>query len=425
MTVRALKFLLFLFLPISAFPQDTPTPTTKNTTPTPNSSEDQRVRVYLDCSFCDMTYLRQELNWFDHVRDPQIANVHILITRQSTGANSQTYQMDFIGRESFSSINQNLSMNTLPNAPRDQVRKEVARTITLGLVPYVVQTDMASHIEVQVASKEVDQTRTLEHDPWNNWVFRVHANGNFSQETTKRNLRLRGGAEANRITEDWRMRNSVYLSYNERYFLNEGEKIISNTRYQSFNTSYIYSLSRHWSAGIFGKAFSSTYSNIAASLRLGPALEYSLFPYSEVHRREVTLAYHVGYTYRWYLQETIFRKHQEGLLQESLRLAARFRQPWGSFFASALASHYFHDFSRNRIELDGNLSFRIVRGLSVQVSGDLEIIHDQLALAAGGTSLEDLLLQQTQLATGYKVGGSVGLSYTFGSIYNNVVNTRL
>ncbi|MEM7369542.1 MAG: hypothetical protein AAF587_13145 [Bacteroidota bacterium] len=413
---RAFQFCLLIFLisPLPAQPS--------SLSPSP---PDERIRVYLDCSFCDMTYLRQELTWFDHVRDPQIADVHILVTRQSTGANSQTYQMDFIGKESFSSIAQSLSMHTLPNSARDLVRKEVAKTITLGMVPYVAQTDMASNIEVQVASKETKNTRTLEHDPWNNWVFRVHANGNFSQETTKRNFRFRGGAEANRITEDWRMRNSVYMSYNERYFLNEGEKIISNTRYQSFNTSYIYSLSGHWSAGLFGKAYSSTYSNIDASLRMGPALEFSVFPYSDVHRREITLAYHVGYKYRWYLAETIFGKMQEGLLEESLRMAVRFRQPWGSIYASANASHYFHDFSRNRMELDGNLSFRIVKGLSVQVSGDMEIIHDQLALAAGETSLEELLLQQTQLATGYKVGGSVGLSYTFGSIYNNVVNTRL
>jgi hypothetical protein len=46
-------------------------------------------------------------------------------------------------------------------------------------------------------------------------------------------------------------------------------------------------------------------------------------------------------------------------------------------------------------------------------------------LAAGTTSIEELLLQQREIATDYKTNFSVGLSYTFGSIYNSIINTRL
>jgi hypothetical protein len=39
-------------------------------------------------------------------------------------------------------------------------------------------------------------------------------------------------------------------------------------------------------------------------------------------------------------------------------------------------------------------------------------------------SLEDVLLQRRRLATSYRGSGSVGLSYSFGSMFTNVVNPR-
>jgi hypothetical protein len=37
---------------------------------------------------------------------------------------------------------------------------------------------------------------------------------------------------------------------------------------------------------------------------------------------------------------------------------------------------------------------------------------------------EEILVRQLELATGYQYEFSVGISYSFGSIYNNVVNPR-
>ena len=68
---------------------------------------------------------------------------------------------------------------------------------------------------------------------------------------------------------------------------------------------------------------------------------------------------------------------------------------------------------------------RLFRGLSLTFRGSVERINNQLSLPRGGASVEEILLQRRQLATDYEVEGGIGLSYTFGSIYNNVVNTRL
>jgi hypothetical protein len=42
----------------------------------------------------------------------------------------------------------------------------------------------------------------------------------------------------------------------------------------------------------------------------------------------------------------------------------------------------------------------------------------------GEASRDDLLLERRKLATTYEVGGRIGFRFTFGSMYNNVVNER-
>jgi len=66
----------------------------------------------------------------------------------------------------------------------------------------------------------------------------------------------------------------------------------------------------------------------------------------------------------------------------------------------------------------------LFKGLSLNLNGGVEFIHNQLELVKGDVDLEELLLRLRAMETAYRYEGSVGLSYTFGSIYNNVVNPR-
>ncbi len=125
------------------------------------------------------------------------------------------------------------------------------------------------------------------------------------------------------------------------------------------------------------------------------------------------------------MEETIFGKLQESLPSHSLEFGVRIRQPWGSLRIQLEGSQFLHDLSKYRISFDGNLAWRIYKGLSVNLSSELGIVRDQLSLPKGDVSLEDILLQQRQLATSFSVSMSVGISYSFGSIYNSIVNTRL
>jgi hypothetical protein len=52
------------------------------------------------------------------------------------------------------------------------------------------------------------------------------------------------------------------------------------------------------------------------------------------------------------------------------------------------------------------------------------LIHDQINLVKQDLTYDEILLQRKEIATQYEYYLSFGLSYTFGSIYNNVVNPR-
>lgn len=52
------------------------------------------------------------------------------------------------------------------------------------------------------------------------------------------------------------------------------------------------------------------------------------------------------------------------------------------------------------------------------------MVRDQLYLPASGATPEEILARQRVLATDYSYFANFGLSFRFGSVYNNIVNPR-
>ena len=90
----------------------------------------------------------------------------------------------------------------------------------------------------------------------------------------------------------------------------------------------------------------------------------------------------------------------------------------------ANGSSYLRDPSKHSASVEGGVSLRVVRGLNLNLNGGYSSIHDQIYLAKGEATQAEVLLRQRQLLTGYRWSAFVGLSYTFGSLFNNVVNPR-
>ncbi len=70
------------------------------------------------------------------------------------------------------------------------------------------------------------------------------------------------------------------------------------------------------------------------------------------------------------------------------------------------------------------MSLRVIQGLSVEAMFSASRIRDQLSLPARGATPEEVLLRLRQLQSGYQYGASIGVTFTFGSIFSAIVNPR-
>ncbi len=386
---------------------------------------DQAPRVFLDCFRCDRDYFREEITYVNYVRDRADADVHVLITEQGTGSGGREFTFAFIGLGKYAGVDNTLVCASGPNDTGDEIRRVQVEVLKRGLFPYVLKTPIADHISLSFREK---LRPTSVRDPWNFWVFSVSADARLSGEERRSSKSLDMNVSANHVTPEWKIRLGLSADSDKRVYTYEEdgvlEKITSISKERDFSGMVVKSLNGHWSIGGWVEAESSTYSNLDLYFTLAPAIEYNLFPYAESTRRQLRFLYKVGWNYANYIEETIFEKMSETLFNESLTVSLDIQEPWGSISTSVEGSHYFHDFKKARLELQGFISFRVFKGFSVDLMGRYDIIHDQLSLPIGDLTLDEILLQRKELATGYDYSISFGFRYTFGSVFSNVVNPR-
>ena len=155
-----------------------------------------------------------------------------------------------------------------------------------------------------------------------------------------------------------------------------------------------------------------------------PGIEYDLFPYSESTRRQLRFLYTAGYNFVTYVDTTIYDRTKENLWSQSFSASYEVVQKWGNIDMTIGYSNYLHDWSKNNIYTQASIELRIAKGLSLSLGGYAALIHDQLGLVKKDVPVDQILLRRQQLATQYEYFVSFGVTYTFGSIYNNVVNPR-
>ncbi|MDB4882992.1 MAG: hypothetical protein JWL95_1758 [Gemmatimonadetes bacterium] len=334
------------------------------------------------------------------------------------------YTLAFYGQRQFPGLDDTLELTTPQGSTEDETRRAVSRTVKLGLVRYLARTPAASGATLVLAPALRTMSATPRHDVWNAWVFRVGASANTSRERNSAHNNLNGNLSANRVTERWKTNLRAEEYYSDQAFDLDGERITSVRRDFSGSALLVRSLTNRWSAGLRAGASSSTYLNQQLAASLAPALEFDLYPYEESTRRQLRVQYSAGVRQYRYNDTTVYFKIRETRPTESLNIAFEQKQTWGSVDARVNGYHFLDDLGKSRLTFAGGANVRIVPGLSVNFSGNYSIIHDQLYLPKGDLSREDVLLQQSQLATGYRGYLYGGISYTFGSVFNDVVNPR-
>ena len=408
----------------------------QNKTDTVNTLQSKAAKVFIDCQSCDEAYIRTEISFVNYVRDSKEADVHVLMTQQSTASGGHEYTLTLIGQHGFANMNDTLVYVSKQSETDDIIRKGLVRVLKTGLLRYAMHTPFADFLSVnyEKGSESKDVA-----DRWDYWVFRFTFNTVLNGEQQHSNDNLYGSVTASRVTNDWKINLSVNGSYNEdNYEVLQSDpdtsyNIFTIRRSQYFNGLVVKSIDDHWSAGLGGTVGASTYSNTAYSINLSPALEYDLFPYSQSTRQQLRFTYRVGYNAVKYNDSTIYDKIDESYASQSLAIALDLKQTWGTISMSVSGQQYPGDFRNHGRPLDkqiswglfGGATWRVFEGLTLNLFAQYSAVHDQFGLLKGGASRDDVLLQRRQLETSYSYFASIGFSYTFGSIYNNIVNPRM
>lgn len=404
-------------------------------TPITSTAARSNLRVFLDCpnyqTGCALDYYVVELPFADWTRDRLFADVQLLVTTLTTGSGGTEWTIAFIGRERFAGLSDTLSTSTLPNASEDDVRKALAAVFLRGLYRYVQRTPLASQFTLRYDKPTgAAKSPTTVRDPWNFWTIETSVNTFVNGEQLQSFANMGVSLEARRITDRWKMVLGVEQEYNESKFTlsdsTGGSTQFSNIiRNSGSRARFVRSVSPRWSLGVVGSARRSDFLNTRLAARGGPVVEANLFPWKEATRRQLTASYALSWNSFQYEERTVFGLLDEQRPSQVLTVATNVRQKWGNLDLSARGSQYLHDLAKYELSVGGSIRLQLIRGLSLTIDGRYARVRDQLYLPGAQLSNEEILVRQRALATGYEYFTYVGVSYTFGSIYNTIVNPRL
>jgi hypothetical protein len=378
------------------------------------------IKLFID-SPVDDDYLKTEIGFADFVRDRTLADVYILVSSLNTASGGKEYTVTFQGRQRFEGLADTLRYVSKESDSEDIFRTGLVQTMTRGLVRYVSRTALAAQLSVSFKQQTQVAPKV---DKWKHWVFTIQANGYFNGEQGYRYRNLWGSVSARRVTEKLKLNIAIYGSESKNRFWDDDSETKSASNSKSFEVEPIFALSDHWSWLAQAAGGSSTYSNRSSYLVGGLGVEYNIFPYSQSTRRQLRLEYDITFRTIRYYRETIYYRIFENRWRENVSVALKIIQPWGSSDTQIQFGHYLHDFDKNRLDIWSDVSLRVIQGLSLSLSGGYSKIHDQIGLPKGGSSPEEVLLRRSELETSYSYWTSIGLSYSFGSIYSDIVNPR-
>ena len=384
--------------------------------------QNEKIKIFLSCR-CDDDYLKQNTLFFDYVRDMDLSDIDVFVFEITNASGGRNYSFNFKGKNKFNKEYE-ISTTIPQNTSFNKARESLLDTYKLGMASILSNTDYQNQVEVNFNMNNLYPEKQTK-DKWKNWVFEVFGSFNLENEQSINEEEFNLGFDIDRVTEKWRFRSDFELDRSIKFFSGGDQNYSSERESFYLSGSLVKSISSHFSTGIFSSYTKDTFRNLDSQINISPALEYNFIPYNQVLTREVTLAYKLGYNIYNYIEETIYEFEDQKIFNHSLTLNLRFREKWGSIYSYLVASQFLDLPEQNRLTINNNLNIRIIKGLSVRISAYFRLIRDQINLPKGEASVEDLLLRQRQISTNFQNRISMGFSYTFGSIFNNIVNQRL
>lgn len=391
-----------------------------------SQKKETKLNLFITCNFCDINFVKQNLEYAEFVRDQNFSDVHIFFRNQRNGSGGRAYEIEFIGQNAYKELNDNITFSTTADNTNDEVRNLILKNIRFGLIRYWIQAGYKDKISIKITKPKANTGEiTKEADKWNSWFFRLGARGSFNGQETYKNRSLSFNVSARRVTEKNKF--SFWLNFNDNksvFKIDGQDDIVYENSSKNAGVSTAFSINDHWSVGFFGRAGSSNFNNKDLYVSFLPAIEYNFFTYKESTKQQLKLAYKIGATYTNYTEKTVFNKFEEYLWNHDLSLQGSVNKTWGTIDGSISYESYLHDVSLNEFSFSLGTNVRLIKGFWLNLYGNYNITNNQISLPAGNSTLEEILLRQQQIKSGYNYYFRVGISYTFGSRFNSVVNPR-
>ena len=142
--------------------------------------ENDLISVFLDFSF-HQQYIRETITFVNYVRDRELSHVHIMMTLHRSGSGGDNFVISFIGRGSYEGMNNVITYWDQGTNTDDETRQGLVKMISMGLSPYVANTNMANQITINT-NNNLSVERVPVEDPWNNWIVEIYGGANFKKE---------------------------------------------------------------------------------------------------------------------------------------------------------------------------------------------------------------------------------------------------
>jgi hypothetical protein len=394
-------------------------------------------RVFLDCQSgrnCDFDHFRTELIFVSWVRDRVDADVHLIFSTQGAGGGGIEYTMGFIGLGDMRGLNDELTYTSHGSDVQAEVLDGLTRTMRIGLLRFAVEAGQGRNFEIEFTGNGGGNGDILGdgaeldaqfHDPWDHWSFRVGLSGNMDLRETRTDSRLNPTFGADRVTADWKINTSVWANMRrDRRQLADGTEVSNDQNNWRVSALVVRSVSDHISVGVDAGGSNSVQNNQRGRVRMAPAVEYNYFPYAQATRRQFIAHYQVGVEYSDYYSETIFGVTDETVPVHQFAVQYRAREQWGNAGFGVQTSQYLHQGGLYNFGISGEMNYRVLRGLELQVAAGAAWVNDDIHTPAADIPDEDILLGRQTLPSSYRYQASVGFNFRFGSALANVVNTR-
>ena len=385
---------------------------------TPNPS------LFLNCSReCYQDFLKSELSYFDFVRDRFEADIQILIIEQEQSNGGKKFTLQFKGSKNWSHIHDTLFFNVQQAATPDDIRMQILKHINIFLIHTIPIQNIPDNLIIEFPKRESNAIDSIK-DKWNFWVFTPGIEGWAEGGTNNLWANIKSDFTIRRINNKSKFIAKPYYNLLSSFINLDSVKLSGTAADYGLNILYARSLNQHWSFGGIAQIGHNYFLNINRAYKIAPVVEYNIFPFSINTVKQIRFAYQIGVNTFNYLDTTIFSILNETRLYHRLTVNIEYNRPWGSIQSGIFHNSFLNNFKQNRTGINANLSLRLFEGFSLTLEGEVFFINDQISLLKNNLADEAYFLGTQQLPANFNFLVDFGVRYTFGSIYNNIVNPR-